>query len=267
MSLANPGWRRAWSDSLPVTAIAWMLDQGRWTGADRVQSAESRLPRSLHLPPCGGMPEQPLQGARAAFPTGQPDRRMRDARGPSSTTPACAALVSPPGRPAAAPAQLAVITVRPCAAGLSEVQAADAGRARLAGNSARALALTAPGVDASGLSECRQRLRTGHAARRLVATLLPLVRDPGRRNAQGRQRPDSTQVLAAIHTLKRRAGGGETLRQALHVLATAAPAWLRAWGPAVWGARDRQRCAADRLPPEKPARYALAAHMGTAGRP
>jgi transposase len=103
----------------------------------------------LHPLPCAGMPEQTIQVARAAFPQGHPSRRMRDALGPSSTNPALAALFSHTGRRAEAPAQLALITVRPCAAGLSDVPAAAAVRARIDWTSARALDWTDPGVAAS----------------------------------------------------------------------------------------------------------------------
>jgi hypothetical protein len=81
---------------------------------------------SLHPPPCDVIPEQTLQVARAAFPKGNPSMRLRDALGPISTPPACAALFSHTGRPAEAPAQLALITVMQVAEGRSDVQAAAA---------------------------------------------------------------------------------------------------------------------------------------------
>ena len=180
------------------------------------------------------MPEQTVQVARAAFPKGNPYMRMRDALGPISTPPTCAALFSQTGRPAEAPAQLALMSVMPFAAGLSDAQAADAVRARLDWQYAFALALTDPGCDASGLSAFRQRLSTGHAALLLCETMLTLWREPGRITATGRHRTDSPQVLAAIQTLHRLECVGETLRQALNVLATAAPAWRQAWVPARW---------------------------------
>jgi transposase len=198
---------------------------------------------SLHPPSRDGMPEQTIQVARAAFPQGNPSRRMRDALGPISTNPAFAALFSHTGRPAEAPAQLALITGRQCAEGLSDVQAADAVRARIDWKDALALDLTDPGFDASVLRECRQRLITGQAELLLFETMLTLVRDQGLRTAKGRQRPDSTHVLAAIPTLNRLECVGETRRQALNLLATAAPAWLRSWVPAVWFDRYRRRFA------------------------
>jgi transposase len=189
---------------------------------------------SLPATPCDSIPEQTIQVARAAFPKGNPSMRRRDARGPISTTPTCAALLSPTGRPAEAPAQLALMSVMPCAEGLSDAQAADAVRARMDWQDALALALTDPGCEASVLSEFRQRLITGHAERLLFETMWTLWREQGLLKAQGRQRTDSPHVLAAIQTRNRLECVGETRRHALNVLATAAPAWRQSWVPAIW---------------------------------
>jgi transposase len=208
-----------------------------------------------------------MQVAQAAFPKGNPSMRRRDALGPLSTNPTFAARFSHTGRPAEAPAQLALITVMQFAAGLSDAQAAEAVRARIDWKYALALDLTDPGFDASVLSAFRQRLSTGNAERLLFETMLARFREQGLLKAKGRQRTDSTQVLAAIQTLNRLECIGETLRHALNVLATVAPDWLQSWVPRVWFDRYRQRCADYRLPPEKPARYTLAEPIGTDGRP
>jgi transposase len=173
--------------------------------------------------PCDVLAEATSQVARAAFPKGHPSMRRRDARGPISTTPTCAALLSPTGRPAAAPAQLALLTVRPGAAGRADAPAAEAVRARLDWQDALALAVSAPGCDAAVLRACRQRRLTGHAALLLCATRLTLGRAQGLRTAPGRQRTDSPPVLAALPTRQRLACGGATRRQALTVRAPAAP--------------------------------------------
>jgi transposase len=192
---------------------------------------------------------------------------MRDALGPLSTNPTFAALFSHTGRPAEAPAQLALISVMPCAAGLSDAQAADAVRARIDWQYALALALTEPGFDASVLSACRRRLLiTGHAELLLCETMLTLLRAQGLLQAKGRPRTDSTPVLAALQPLNRLECVGATLRQALNVRATAAPTWRQSWGPALWFDRYRQRFADSRLPPERPAPSALAEQIGTDGR-
>jgi len=127
---------------------------------------------SLPASPCDLIPAQTIQVARAAFPKGNSSMRMRDALGPIYTNATFAALFSHTGRPAEAPAQLALISVMQCAEGLSDAQAADAVRARIDWKYALALALTDPGFDASVLSEFRQRLITGHAELLLFETML-----------------------------------------------------------------------------------------------
>jgi transposase len=92
-----------------------------------------------------------------------------------------------------------------------------------------------------------------------------LCRAQGRLKAQGRQCTDSTPGLAALQPLKRRECVGATQRYARHVLATAALAWLQAWGLAEWFERYRRRLAEYRRPPARPARSVLAEQIGTAG--
>jgi len=220
---------------------------------------------SMHAPPFYLIPEQTARVAQAAFPKGNSYMRMRDAFGPIYTNPEFAALFSKTGQPAEAPAQLALITVMQFAEGLSDEQAADAVRGRIDWKYALALELTDAGFDSSVLSEFRKRLLTGNAELLLFETMLTLFREQGLIKAKGRQRTDSTHVLAAIQTLNRLECVGETLRHALNSLAAAAPDWLRAWVPAVWFDRYSRPFAEYRLPAEKPARYALAEQIGTDG--
>ena len=110
--------------------------------ASRVQFHTRKLPISLPAPARDVIPAQTIQVARAAFPKGHPYMHMRDALGPIYTNATFATFFSHTGRPAEAPAQLALITVMPCAEGLSDAQAADAVRARIDWKYALALALT-----------------------------------------------------------------------------------------------------------------------------
>ena len=126
---------------------------------------------SLHALPCDVMPEATIHVARAAFPKGHPSMRMRDAFGPISPDPTFATLFSPTGRPAEAPAQLALLTVMPWAEGLSEAPAADAVRARIDWQYACALDVSDPGFAASVLSAFRQRLSPGQAELLLCETM------------------------------------------------------------------------------------------------
>lgn len=71
--------------------------------------------------------------------------------------------------------------------------------------------------------------------------------------AGGRQRTDSTHVLAAVRALNRLEFVGETLRAALEALAAAAPDWMRtsmdpAWQVILSAGANRPMLAEDRPP-------------------
>jgi transposase len=98
--------------------------------------------------------------------------------------------------------------------------------------------------------------------------LLARCRAAGLLRARGRQRTDSTHVLAAVRVLNRLAGAGETLRHALNALATVAPEWLRphlARGWASWAERYGARFDVSRLPKDPAAQEALAVAIGADG--
>jgi transposase len=221
---------------------------------------------SLPAPRESRIPEETVRVARAAFPRGNPYMAMRDALGPIYADPQFAALFPKDGQPAESPAQLALVTIMQFAEGLSDRQAADAVRGRIDWKYALALDLTDPGFDASVLSEFRGRLVAGQAEMVLFETLLAHLRAQGLVKPRGRQRTDSTHVLAAIHVLNRLECVGETLRHALNTLATVAPDWLRIWVPSAWFDRYGRRFEDYRLPASKAERYALAEQIGADGR-
>jgi len=222
----------------------------------------------MSLPPTADscIPEATIRVARAAFPKGNAYMRMRDTFGSIYTNALFAGLFPKEGQPAAAPAQLALVTLMQFAEGLSDRQAADAVRGRIDWKYALALDLSDAGFDASVLSEFRSRLVAGQAEMLLFETLLGHLRDHALLKPHGQQRTDSTHVLAAIHVLNRLECVGETLRHALNVLATVAPAWLSTWAPAAWFDRYGRRFEDYRLPASKAERYALAEEMGNDGR-
>ncbi len=221
---------------------------------------------SLQAPIIYCIPDETIRVAHAAFPKGHPYLRMRDTLGPIYLNPEFATLFPATGQPACAPAQLALVTIMQFAEGLSDAQAADAVRSRIDWKYVLALDLTDAGFDSSVLSEFRTRLIAGGAEQLLFETMLTLFRDQGLLKARGRQRTDSTHVLAAIQVLNRLECVGETLRHALNTVATVAPAWLRPWVPAAWFDRYGRRFEEYRLPPGKADRYALAAQIGADGR-
>ncbi len=220
---------------------------------------------SLRAPVGYCIPDETVRVAHAAFPKGNPYMRMRDTLGPIYINPEFAHLFPKTGQPAEAPAQLALVTVMQFAEGLADTQAADAVRSRIDWKYALALPLTDPGFDASVLSEFRTRLIKGAAELLLFETMLTLFREQGLLKARGRQRTDSTHVLAAIHVLNRLECIGESLRHALNTLASVAPDWLRSWVPGSWFDRYGRRFENYRLPVGKPERYALAAEIGADG--
>jgi transposase len=169
------------------------------------------------------------------------------------------------GRPTYPPWRLALVTLLQFREGLSDRQAAEAVRARIDGKYLLGLDLTDAGFDYSILTEFRGRLLAGSGEERLLQRVLDAGRSQGLLKARGRQRTDSTHVLAAVRELNRLELVGETLRAALNALATMAPAWLRAVVPPVWYERYSRRIENFRLPKTPAEREALASEIGEDG--
>ncbi len=114
---------------------------------------------------------------------------------------------------------------------LTDRQAADAVRSRLDWKYCLSLELTDPGFDHTVLSEFRTRLVALMAEERFLEAVVDLCRERGWFKARGRQRTDSTHILAKVRALNRAECVVETLRHALNVLAVVAPLWLECYGP------------------------------------
>src|SRR5437764_5023657 len=84
--------------------------------------------------------------------------------------------------------------------------------------------------------------------------------------ARGRQRTDSTHVLAKIRALNRVLCVWETMRAALDSLAIVAPGWLRDQSQAEWVERYGPRSEESRIPLGEEARLAFAEEIGQQGR-
>lgn len=177
---------------------------------------------SMHPQAIGPIPKETVRVARAAFPRGNPYMIMRDQLGTLYDDQDFAVLFSKRGRPAEAPWQLALVCVFQFMEGLSDRQAAEAVRSRIDWKYALGLDLADPGFDYSVLSKFRARLLAGSAEMILLDTLLERFKVQGLLKARGKQRTDSTHVLAAIRTLNRLESVGETLRAALNAVATVA---------------------------------------------
>ncbi len=226
----------------------------------------SLQPQAVYL-----VPEETARVARAVFRVPQRGEgnnlamRMRDHLGAIFDDQQFADLFSVTGQPARSPHRLALTTVLQFAEGLSDQQAADAVRTRIDWKYALSLELTDPGFDSSILCEFRSRLIAGGAETLLFETMLTLFRDLGLLKRRGRQRTDSTHVLAAVQRLCRLELLGETLRAALNSLAVVAPAWLQALAPPEWYERYSERCENYRLPDADSARQSLAMLMAADG--
>jgi transposase len=200
--------------------------------------------KSLPIPP---VPEETARVAQAVFPRGNVFIQLRDTLGTIYNDEAFADLFPTHGQPALAPWRLALVTVFQFMEGLTDRQAAEAVGDRLAWKYALSLELADPGFDHSVLSEFRARLVAGNAEQRLLDLLLERCREGGWLKARGRQRTDSTHILAKIRALNRVLCVAQTMVYVLNVLAEVAPEWVRAYVPAEWVERYGQRLEHERL--------------------
>lgn len=180
------------------------------------------------------VPEVTARVARAAFPKGCLAVRVRDELGPLFADDEFAAAFGVRGRPGLSPGHLALVTVLQFAEGLTDRQAADQVRGRIDGTYALGLELDDSGFDFTVLTGFRARLIEHGLQEKVLDLLLERLSGLGLPRSGGRQRTDSTPVLAAVRTLNRIEFVGETLRAALEALAAAAPGWLAAQVPAEW---------------------------------
>ena len=221
---------------------------------------------SLHPEASYPIPEDTQRVARAAFPHGNIYMQVADRLGNLYHDAQFTALFPRRGQPAEAPARLALATILQFAEGLSDRQTAEAVRSRIDWKYMLGLDLTDPGFHHTVLSEFRTRLVAGEAEQLLLDTLLTLARAQGLLKARGRQRTDSTHVLAAIRVLNRLERVGETLRAALNSLAVVAPAWVQTLAPPEWYDRYGHRVENYQMPKTDGARKAFAAVIGADGQ-
>src|SRR4051794_38359087 len=220
---------------------------------------------SLKPSPIQPVPEATARVAKAAFRKGNPLLKLRDELGAIFADADFADLFPRLGQPGLPPWRLALVTLLQFREDLPDRQAAEAVRARIDWKYLLGLELDDPGFDHSVLCEFRSRLLEGGAEERLLHKLLEVCQARGLLKARGRQRTDSTRVLASIRALNRLELVGETLRAALDELATAAPDWLRAAAPRAWYERYAPRVEDGRLPRAEAEREAYARTVGEDG--
>ena len=221
----------------------------------------SMHPRDFHV-----VPEDTARVARAAFPKGNPYLTLRDELGVIFEDSQFASLFgSARGRPAESPGCLALVTVLQFAENLSDRQAADAVRGRIDWKFLLGLELTDPGFDFTVLHEFRTRLLQHGAEEQLLDAVLRVFKARKLLKARGRQRTDSTNVLAAIRDLNYLELMGETIRQVLNALAVVLPDWIRGQAPQEWFERYGPPFSEWRLPKPQDERQALAGMIGQDG--
>ena len=221
----------------------------------------------MSLKPSGiePVPEQTGRVARAAFPKGNLYISIRDELGTLFEDADFTTLYPKRGQPAFAPWRLALITIMQFLENLSDRQASDAVRSRIDWKYALSLELTDAGFDHSVLSNFRERLTVGEQSALLLDRVIDLLKEKNLLKVRGKQRTDSTHVLAAIRVMNRLELVTETMRAALNELAVVSPIWLSSQAPPEWFARYGARIEDTRLPRGERAREEFARRVGVDG--
>ena len=210
---------------------------------------------SMRPMPWPEVPEQTALVARRAFPKGSLAIRLRDELGPVFQDADFIGAFGVRGRPGIAPSLLMLVTVLQFVERLTDRQAVAAVAGRIDWKYALGLELDNPGFDDSVLAEFRARLVGNDLARLAFDRLLERCQELGLVRAGGKQRTDSTHVIAAVRDLNTMELAGEAVRALAEALATVAPgflaetvdlqAWTKRYGPPV-SAWRQPRTAAER---------------------
>ena len=189
------------------------------------------------------VPGETARVARAAFPKGNLYLKMRDELGVFYSDNDFVDLFSTRGQPAFSPWRLALITVMQFTEGLSDRQAAEAVRSRIDWKYALSLELEDSGFDFSILSEFRQKFLT----------------------SGGKQRTDSTHIVAKVRHLSRMESVAQTLRAALNEIAEFFPKWLHKQITPRWFELYSRRIEEYRLPKGEKSRQQYIDEVGNHG--
>jgi transposase len=220
---------------------------------------------SLRSEPIPDVPEETARVADAAFPKGNLYLKMRDELGTFYEDADFTDLFPIRGQPAFSPWRLALITVMQFAEGLSDRQAAEAVRSRIDWKYALSLELENAGFDFSILSEFRQRLLTKGKEIQLLDKMLECFQAKKLLKSGGKQRTDSTHILAKVRHLSRIESVVETLRAALNELAEFFPEWLERQITPRWFELYSRRIEEYRLPKGEKSRQEYIDEIGNHG--
>lgn len=211
------------------------------------------------------VPEETVRVARSAFPKGNLYLKMRDELGTFYKDEDFTDLFPKRGQPAFSPWRLALITVMQFTEGLSDRQAAEAVRSRIDWKYALSLELEDSGFDFSILSEFRQRLLRKGKEIKLLDKMLECFQAKKLLKSGGKQRTDSTHILAKVRHLSRMESVVETLRAALNELAEFFPEWLQKQITPRWFELYSRRIEEYRLPKGENARREYIDEVGNHG--
>jgi transposase len=153
---------------------------------------------------------------------------MRDRLGEWMKDDLFAAAFGVRGRPGYPPAMLAMVTVLQFAYDLGDRETAEAVETRQDWQYALGLPLDFGGFDHTVLSEFRIRVAERGLEEAALDALLARLAAEGLIKARGKQRTDSTHVIAAARALRTVELAGESVRAAVEALAVACPDWLAA---------------------------------------
>jgi transposase len=164
------------------------------------------------------------------------------------------------------PGRLALVTVFQMAENLTDRQAAEAVRDRLSWAYALGLDLADAGFDHSVLCEFRSRVVAHHLEEKVLDLLLARLKEMGLVGAGGKQRTDSTSVIAAVRDVNRLELAGESVRAAVEALSAAAPGWLaQVIDVPGWSRRYGRRIDSWKMPASKTKQDALTLGYGRDG--
>jgi transposase len=199
---------------------------------------------SLQPQPWPQIPEATARAARAAARRGEYPlaMRIRDELGELFADAEFAEAFGARGRPGWSPGRLALALVLQKVDNLTDRAAAHRVRYGLDWKYALGLELDDEGFDPTVLSDFRAKLVEHGLEEKALDLLLAALERKGLLGPGGKQRTDSTHVVAAVRELNQLELAGESVRAALEGLAAAEPRWVAArLDVAGWGGRYRRR--------------------------
>src|SRR5438445_2664459 len=208
-----------------------------------------RVLRPVDVPP---IPAATAVLARTVHPRGTDEMRVRDALGPLFTdadfiTGELAGMYPDLGQPGLSPALLLMVTILQFRHNLCDREAVVAVADRISWKYALSRELEDPGFHYSVLSELRSRLASHDRADAVFSLMLERLKEAGLVKAGGRQRTDSSHVIACVRRLNRIETVGESLRAALEEIAAVAPGFVLPLLKEGWDQRYGRKVETSRL--------------------